>query len=89
MITLKSEKLKIHEHFIQVNDHPIFPQLFTYSNMEQKELPGFIYFKYQRMLLKRKCLWCILFDSIVLRFYFSHKIFLILTANKFFTLTYF
>ena len=55
MITFKSEKLKIHEHFIRVKDHPIF-QLFPYSNMEQKELPGFIYFKYQRMLLKRKCL---------------------------------
>ena len=56
MITFKSEKLKIHEHFVQVKDYPIFPHLFTYSNMEQKELPGFIYFKYQRMLLKRKCL---------------------------------
>lgn len=54
MITFKSENLKFMNAFIQVKDHPIFPQLFTYSNMENKRTPKIYLLQISKDALEKK-----------------------------------
>lgn len=54
MITLVSEKLEIHKHFIQVKDHPIFPQSLTYSTKVTKRTPRLYLFQISKDPLEKK-----------------------------------